>query len=92
MPPVPAVRLPDQAQIDAQLQAAQKQLEQAADEVARLSTQLSGTVLSEVMPFVGGRPVIGVQVEAAPGNLGARVREDNLRGAGGRGGPTPPGT
>lgn len=75
MPPVPAVRLPDQAQIDAQLQAAQKQLEQAADEVARLSTQLSGTVLSEVMPFVGGRPVIGVQVEAAPGNLGARVRE-----------------
>ena len=81
VPPVPAVRLPDQAQIDAQLQAAQRQLEQAANEVARLSTQLSGTVLSEVMPFVAGRPVIGVQLEAAPGNLGARVREVSPGGA-----------
>lgn len=77
-PPVPAlpeVRLPEQSQIDAQLQAAQKQLEQAAHEVARLSTQLSTTVLSDVMPLVAARPVIGVQLEAAPGNTGARVRE-----------------
>ena len=54
---------------------ARKQLEQAAHEVARLSTQLSGTMLSEVMPLIGPHVVIGVQLEPAADNTGARVRE-----------------
>ncbi len=75
VPAVPTVQVPSQAEIDAQLRLAQKQLEEAAHEVARLSTQFSGSVLEEVMPLLGPHVVIGVQLEAAPGNVGARVRE-----------------
>ena len=68
VPPVPvAPSAPTQAEIDKRLQAAQKQLEQAANEVARLSTQLSDTMLSEVMPLVGPHVIIGVQLEKASG-------------------------
>jgi C-terminal processing protease CtpA/Prc len=63
------------AEIDKRLQVAQKQLEQAANEVARLSTQLSDTMLSEVMPLVGPHVIIGVQLEKAADHTGARVRE-----------------
>ena len=76
MPPVPvAPSAPTQAEIDKRLQAAQQQLEQAANEVARLSTQLSDTMLSEVMPLVGPHVIIGVQLEKAADHTGARVRE-----------------
>jgi predicted metalloprotease with PDZ domain len=72
--PPPAVR-PDDADLDAQLDAARKRLEQAADEVAQLSSQLSGTVIDRVMPFEPGHAIIGVQLEPATGTAGARVRE-----------------
>lgn len=78
-PPVPVAALPNQAQIDRQLKAAQKQLQQAAHEVARLSTELSGKMLEGMtldgmMPLVGPHAVIGVQVERGPNDIGARVR------------------
>jgi S1-C subfamily serine protease len=75
LPAVPAVQLPSQAEIDAQLRSAQKQLEEAAHEVARLSTQFSGSVMEEFMPLLAAHVVIGVQLEPVPGNRGARVRE-----------------
>ena len=60
--------------LDAQLAGARRRLEEAAHEVARLSAEMGGTVIDRVMPYVeGGRAIIGVQIEAAPG--GARVRE-----------------
>jgi len=74
LPPV-AVRPDGDADLDAQLEAARKRLEQAADEVARLSAQLSGAVIDRVMPFEPGHAIIGVQLEAATGTAGARVRE-----------------
>jgi len=43
--------------------------------VARLSSQLSGTVIDRVMPFEPGHAIIGVQLEPAAGAAGARVRE-----------------
>jgi len=67
--------------LDAELEAAQRQLEQAAHEVARLSTQLSGAMIQQVMPFAGPHVIIGVQLEAAAGNAGARVREVSPGGA-----------
>jgi S1-C subfamily serine protease len=69
------VQVPSQAEIDAQLRTAQKQLEEAAHEVARLSTEFSGSVIEEFMPLLTAHVVIGVQLEPAPGNVGARVRE-----------------
>jgi S1-C subfamily serine protease len=75
VPPLPAVQLPSQAEIDAQLRTAQKQLEEAAHEVARLSTEFSGSVMEEFMPLLAAHVVLGVQLEPAAGNSGARVRE-----------------
>ena len=64
------------ADIDAQLEAARKKLEQAAHEVARLSEQMSGRLIDQVMPFVEtGHAIIGVQLDPAAGPAGARVRE-----------------
>ncbi len=77
-PPVPpaTVRPDSDADLDAQLEAARKRLERAAHDVARLSSQLSGTVIDRVMPFVeAGHAIIGVQLEPASGAAGARVRE-----------------
>ena len=76
-PPPPATVRPDgDAGLDAQLEAARKRLEQAAHDVARLSSQLSGTVIDRVMPYVeAGHAIIGVQLEPAAGAAGARVRE-----------------
>jgi S1-C subfamily serine protease len=77
-PPAPAspnVRADGDADLDARLEAARKRLEQAAHEVAQLSSQLSGTVIDRVMPFEPGRAIIGVQLEPATGAAGARVRE-----------------
>ncbi len=75
VPAVPAVQMPSQAEIDAQLRMAQRQLEEAAHEVARLSTQFSGSVMQEFMPLLAAHVVMGVELEPAPGNVGARVRE-----------------
>jgi predicted metalloprotease with PDZ domain len=62
--------------LDAQLAAARKQLEQAANEVARLSAQLSTATLDRVMPlFEPARAVIGVELDPASTGAGARVRE-----------------
>ncbi len=76
--PVPplAVRADGDADLDAQLEAARKRLEQAAHEVARLSSQLSATAIDRVMPYVEpGHAIIGVQLEPAADAAGARVRE-----------------
>ena len=62
--------------LEAQLEAARAQLEQAAHEVARLSTQLSGSVLDQVVPFPEpDRAILGVQLEPGDAAGGARVRE-----------------
>jgi predicted metalloprotease with PDZ domain len=74
-PPPAAVRPDSDADLDAQLEAARKNLEQAAHDVARLSSQLSGTVIDRVMPFEPGHAIIGVQLDPAAGAAGARVRE-----------------
>jgi len=78
-PPAPAApaapaAAPDTSDLDAQLETARRKLEQAASEVARLSTQLSSTAMERIGPLLGpGRAIIGVQVE--PAAAGARVRE-----------------
>jgi C-terminal processing protease CtpA/Prc len=62
--------------LDAQLDDARRRLEQAANEVARLSAQLSTTAIDRIMPlFEPGRSVIGVQLEPSREGSGARVRE-----------------
>ncbi|HEX4389874.1 MAG TPA: PDZ domain-containing protein [Steroidobacteraceae bacterium] len=72
-PAPPAAPRPD---LDKQLEAAQKRLEQAASEVARLSTQLSSHVVEQVMPTLGmGHGIIGVQLEPVADGVGARVKE-----------------
>lgn len=65
------------ADIQAQLDAAQKRLEDAARQVADLSTQLSGRYLKQFSKFDGpfGRVIIGVQLDPDSGKEGARVVE-----------------
>lgn len=72
-PTAPAAHDAD-SDLDAQLEAARRNLEQAAREVARLSTQLSGSVIDSVTPYFSPRAIIGVQLER-DGTDGARVRE-----------------
>jgi S1-C subfamily serine protease len=73
-PDVP--RTDTSADVEAQLGAARRQLEQAAHEVARLSEQISGKVIDQMMPFVEtARAIIGVQLDPAAGSSGAHVRE-----------------
>jgi predicted metalloprotease with PDZ domain len=75
-PALPSVRAGGEADLDSQLEAARKRLDEAAQEVARLSSQMSGEVLERVRPFVWtGRAIIGVQLEPAERGSGARVRE-----------------
>jgi predicted metalloprotease with PDZ domain len=62
------------AELEAQLETARRKLEEAAHEVAALSAQMSGTLIEQVMPYVGvGRAIIGVQLDNTP--QGARVSE-----------------
>jgi len=64
------------AGVEAQLETARRNLEQAAREVAQLSAQLSTRAIDEIMPmFEPGRAIIGVQLERAADGAGARVRE-----------------
>jgi S1-C subfamily serine protease len=77
-PAAPATPSDSSAELDAQLEAARRRLEQAAHEVARLSAQLSGSVIDSVMPLAGPHTIIGVQLErdgGTGGTGGARVRE-----------------
>jgi S1-C subfamily serine protease len=72
----------DQAKLEEQLEAARKQLAEAAHQVAELTAQLSRPVIESFvnmdmdMDMEGGhdRAIIGVQLEATPGGQGARVR------------------
>ena len=63
--------------LDAKLGAARARLEQAAREVAELSAQMSKPLMDKFMMFEGGPPrsIIGVQLDAAGGKEGARVRD-----------------
>jgi C-terminal processing protease CtpA/Prc len=64
------------AEMEAQLEAARRNLEQAARDVAQLSEQLSTRAIDGVMPMLEpGRAIIGVQLERAADGKGARVRE-----------------
>lgn len=76
-PPAPPAMSPENdAAVEAQFQAAQKQLEQATREVARLSEQMSGAVIDKVMPYLStGHALIGVQLDATEDSAGARVHE-----------------
>jgi S1-C subfamily serine protease len=74
----PADTRESNAQVEAQLAVAQKRLEEATREVARLSEEMSGMVMEQVMPFVGGgHALIGVQLDATheTETNGARVHE-----------------
>ena len=66
----------DNAEMEAQLEAARRKLEQAARDVAQLSAQLSTRAIDEVVPMLDpGRTTIGVQLERAADGQGARVRD-----------------
>ncbi|HEV2229987.1 MAG TPA: PDZ domain-containing protein [Steroidobacteraceae bacterium] len=73
-----AERPADETKLEQQLEAARKQLDEAAHQVAELSAQLSRPVIESFMDMDldgHGRAIIGVQLEATPGGQGARVRE-----------------
>jgi S1-C subfamily serine protease len=76
-PPPPAAARADD-DLDAQLEAARKRLEEAAHQVAELSTQMSGPLIEKFAAMAGepGHAILGVQLEKAGGSsAGARVRE-----------------
>jgi S1-C subfamily serine protease len=76
-PPPPAAARADD-DLDAQLDAARKRLEEAAHQVAELSTQMSRPLIEKFAALAGepGRAILGVQLEKATGSSpGARVRE-----------------
>jgi len=72
-----AARATEEGRLEEQLEAARKQLDEAAHRVAELSAQLSRPVIESFMDMDldgHGRAIIGVQLEATAGQ-GARVRE-----------------
>ena len=71
----PATHPGGDADVEAQLEAARRRLEQAANEVAQLSTQLGTMAVDQPMPFEPARAIIGVQLEPTSDGVGARVRE-----------------
>jgi PDZ domain len=73
-PPPPAAR-PDNGDLDAQLDAARRKLEEAAHEVAELSAQMSGPLLERLGSLAPGRAILGLQLDPSGGSSGARVRE-----------------
>jgi membrane-associated protease RseP (regulator of RpoE activity) len=65
-----------EADLEAQLQAARKQLEDAARQVADLSAQLGQPLIQRFMQFADEpRAIIGVQLDEGAGGHGALVRE-----------------
>lgn len=75
--PAPGTSRTDKdSDVERQLETARKNLEQAAQDVARLSSELSTHAMEQFMPmFEPGRSILGVQVERSPDGPGARVRE-----------------
>lgn len=80
--PPPAVeqqagRSSSEADVEAQLQGARKQLEDAARQVAELSEQLGRPLIQRVMQLgdESGRAIIGVQLDDGAKGRGALVRE-----------------
>jgi predicted metalloprotease with PDZ domain len=77
-PPLPpAAARADNDELDAQLEAARRKLEEAAHQVAELSAQMSRPFIEKFAAMSGepGRAILGVQLEKAGGAAGARVRE-----------------
>ena len=71
-----AARTDKDSEVERQLETARKNLEQAAQDVARLSSELSTHTMEQFMPmFEQGRSSLGVQVERPTDGPGARVRE-----------------
>lgn len=69
---------PEKRDLDAQLADARARLEQAAHEVAELSSQMGGEWVDKFMVFNNEFPsksVIGVQLDSESGNDGARIQE-----------------
>jgi predicted metalloprotease with PDZ domain len=74
--PPPGAYSGSDSELEPQLQAARKRLEEAAREVARLSSQMSGTILDGLQPYLDvRRAVIGAQLDPAPTAGGVRVQE-----------------
>lgn len=69
----------DEAALQARLNAAQRRLEVAAQQLAALSAQMSGPMMRRMQHFemFAGPPhaLIGLQLESSQGEPGARVRE-----------------
>ena len=69
----------DQAALQERLNAAQRRLEVAAQQLAALSAQMSGPMMQRMQHFemLAGPPhaLIGLQLESSTGGPGARVRE-----------------
>jgi S1-C subfamily serine protease len=63
------------ADVEAQLEAARRRLEQSANEVAQLSAQLGTMAVDQHMSLEPARAIIGVQLEPTADGVGARVRE-----------------
>lgn len=64
--------------LDAQLADARARLEEAAHEVAEISSQMSGPVMDHMMSIYDGVPpraVLGVQLDERSGKDGARIQE-----------------
>jgi predicted metalloprotease with PDZ domain len=77
-PPAPpsAPRAGGNGELEAQLEAARRNLEQAARDVAELSSRLSTSAMGEIKPLLEpGHAIIGVQLEPTDDGVGARVRE-----------------
>ena len=77
-PPAPpgAPRAGNDSELEAQLETARRNLEQAAREVAELSSRMSTGAMDQIKPLLDpGHAIIGVQLEPTDDGVGARVRE-----------------
>lgn len=75
-PPAAPSAGPGSSDLEKQLEDARKRLEEAAHQVAELSTQISGPMIEELLPYGGSaHALIGVQLDGAAGRAGAHVRE-----------------
>jgi S1-C subfamily serine protease len=74
-PPAATEAHPSDANVEERLEAAQRRLDEAAREVAELSSQLSIPYVQKFSAFYSpfGRAIIGVQLDPASGKDGARV-------------------
>ena len=77
-PPAPpgAPQVGGTGELEAQLETARRNLEQAAQEVAELSGRLSTGAMDQIEPLLEpAHAIIGVQLEPTDDGVGARVRE-----------------